>query len=479
MKLYGKKEYMSLPVRASLWYTVCNVVNKSIALLSTPVFTRLLTEEQYGTFAVFQSWYSILIIFTSLNVFLGGYQKGLILFNEDIKRFTSAQLGLTTTITIICFTIYILNVDFWSKVFDLPPHLMIAMFFELLFMPALELWSSQQRFYFKYKKFVFLTLIMTTISLIGGVIAVYFSSHKLEARVYTDIFAKLLFAGAIFIYLFLSGRSFFSKKYWKYALKFNFPLLPHYLSNYILNQSDRVMIGKMVGNTEAAYYSVAYTISTMMLLITSAINNSLTPYTYKALDSNNEKNIEKSTKPVIILVAVLCFITMAFAPEIIGVFAGKQYLDAIYVIPPIAASVFFIFLYSLFSNIEYYFQKTKFIAAATCLSAASNLILNYIFIRLFGYYAAGYTTLVCYIFLSFLHYVFYKKTLILQNKKDIYDIKLIILLSIVVVSGMIAMVMMYNFIVIRYLFIIIIVALMWMFRNKIKILTIEFGKIKK
>ena len=68
---------------------------------------------------------------------------------------------------------------------------------------------------------------------------------------------------------------------------FNLPLIPHYLSNYILNQSDRLMIGKMVGNTQAAYYSVAYTISTMMILIMNAINNSLTPYIYQSLENNN------------------------------------------------------------------------------------------------------------------------------------------------------------------------------------------------
>ena len=73
--LRKKYKQMSIPVKASLWYTICNVINKSIALLSTPIFTRILTEEQYGTFTIFQSWFSILIIFTSLNVFLGGYQK--------------------------------------------------------------------------------------------------------------------------------------------------------------------------------------------------------------------------------------------------------------------------------------------------------------------------------------------------------------------------------------------------------------------
>lgn len=387
-----KEKYgaLSLPVKASLWYTVCNVINKGLALLSTPIFTRIMTEEQYGTFSVFQSWYSILIIFTSLNVFLSGYQKGLILYKNDIRRFTSAQLGLTTTITVFAFALYILNVPFWTKVFDLSPVLMCAMFIELLLMPALELWSAQQRFDYKYKKFVALTMAMSVVSILVGVIAVVTASYKVEARVFSDVGIKAFFSGIIFVLIFITGKCFYSKEYWKYSIAFNLPLIPHYLSNYILNQSDRVMIGRMIGNSQAAYYSVAYTISTVMVLITNAINSSLTPYVYKSIASDEKGKIKKATRPLVILVAGLCVVTMAFAPEVIRVFAGKKYMDAIYVIPPVAASVFFIFLYSLFSTIEYYYQKTGFIAIATCVCAVLNLVLNYFGIKMYGYYAAGF-----------------------------------------------------------------------------------------
>lgn len=347
-------------------------------------------------------------------------------------------------------------------------------------MPALELWSAQQRFNYKYKKYVFLTLAMSTITVFGGVIAVLCSKYKLEARVYMDVISKSIFAGILFILIFSSGKCFFNKKYWQYSLVFNLPLIPHYLSNYILNQSDRIMIGKMVGNTQAAYYSVAYTISTMMLLITNAINNSLTPYLYRSLENDTKKEIKSATKSVLLLVASLCLFTMIFAPEIIKIFAGKQYLDAIYVIPPIAASVFFIFLYSLFSNVEYYYQKTGFIAIATCLSAVINLILNFIFIKRFGYYAAGYTTLVCYICLSLFHYIFYKRVLKLENLEiDIYDLKIILLLSLLVLLGMIIMVMTYNMMIIRYGILLVILFLSFIYRNKIRTTILEVRKEKR
>lgn len=474
-RLLKKYNEMSEPVKASIWYTICNVLNKGIALLSTPIFTRVLSEEQYGTFAIFQSWYSIILIFTSLNIFLGGYQKGLLLFENDRNSFTSSQLGLTTTITLLYGIVYIISPSFWSSIFELPPILMVAMFLELLFMPALEFWAAKEQFDFKYKKYVAVSIIMTVLSLGGGVLAVMNTEYKVEARVYTDVLAKIFFAGILFVVLFVRGKKYFLKKYWKYALMFNIPLIPHYLSNFVLNQSDRVMIGKMIGNDKAALYSVAYSISTMMLLVTSAINNSLTPYTYRALKKNDENAVNRVTKPLLFLVAGLCFITMAFAPEVIKIFGGEKYMDAIYVIPPIAASVFFIFMYSLFSNIEYYFQKTGFIAIATCLSALFNLILNFICIRKYGYYAAGYTTLFCYICLAIFHFVFARIILKEQKiKKFIYDMKLIIILSIVVIIGMIIFAMTYRFVIVRYAILVGIFLMFLVLKNKLKEILMEF-----
>lgn len=474
-KILKKYENLSLPVKASLWYTVCSVINKGMALLSTPVFTRVMSEEQYGQFAIFQSWASIFIIFTSLNIFLSGYQKGLLIFKNDVNGFVSSQLGLIVTITAAFGVIYLVDPYFWSNIFELSPTLMIAMFAELFLMPATELWSAKQRFDYKYKKYVILTIAMTAFSLVGGIIAVSSTSYKTEARVYTDMIAKSLAGLSLLVLIFCRGKKFYDKKYWTYALGFNIPLIPHYLSNYVLNQSDRLMIGRMIGTAQAAYYSVAYTISSMMMLVMTAINNSLTPYIYKTIAAKKANNIKMVANGLVVLIACLCVCVMAFAPEVIYIFAGQKYMDAIYVIPPIALSVLFIFEYSLFSTIEYYYEKTKWISAATCICALLNLFLNFIFIRKYGYYAAGYTTLVCYIFLAYVHYSFYKRLLKEQKEDEIYDTKLILTVSIVALMLMLLLVLVYNNIYVRYAIVLMIMAVAIKNKNKIVSVFFAFG----
>lgn len=98
------------------------------------------------------------------------------------------------------------------------------------------------------------------------------------------------------------------------------------------------------------------------------------------------------------------------APEVVAILAPGEYSEAMTLVPVIAASVFFMFMYSYCSNIEFYYEKTGLAAVASVLAAVLNVILNAVFIPLFGYRAAGYTTLACYVALGAAHYIFSQRS---------------------------------------------------------------------
>lgn len=469
-RFFDEYKKFTTVTKATLWYTIANVLVKGVALLSTPIFTRVMTESEYGTYSIFQSWYGIILIFTSLNIFLGGYAKGILKYKDEVDSYTSSSLSMTTFITSCWGIIYLLNVPFWTKFLELTPHMMAAMFIELLIMPAYELWLSRSRFMYRYKTVVIFSVWMSLASITFGVIAVLTSSSRVAARVYADILAKATVAVPIFILLIVKGRTFFNKKFWKYNLLFNIPLIPHYLSNYALNQSDRLMISRMIGNAQAAYYSVAYTIATMMNLVVTAINNALTPFIYQSINAGESKEIKKATSLAFVFIALMCIITMAFAPELIMIFAGRNYTQAIFVVPPVAASVYFIFLYGMFSTIEYYYQKTVRIAIATFAAAALNIALNYVFIKRYGYYAAGYTTLVSYILLAFLHYRFYRTVLRneMHTEGNLYDMTAVMLSGVLVLIVMFIMTLTYKVIWLRYAIIAVICAVGYIKREELR-----------
>ena len=87
-------------------------------------------------------------------------------------------------------------------------------------------------------------------------------------------------------------------------------------------------------------------------------------------------------------------------------------------VPVIAASVFFMFIYSYCSNIEFFYEQTRLATIASVSAAGLNLILNYLLIPVFGYRAAGYTTLICYISLALFHYFFAQR--VVKKNNDTY-----------------------------------------------------------
>lgn len=468
-KVIKKYENTPAPVKASVWFTICNVAQRGISLLSTPIFTRILTTEQYGVYSIYQSWYQILFIFATLNLTYGVYNNGLTKYEDDRLTFTASMQGLSTTITAGLFLIYIVAQPFWEKIFGLSRLFIIAMFVEFLFQPAYLFWSAEQRYDYKYRATVITTVFIAISSPLLGIISVLSTEYKAEARVLSYVLVQVVVGLIFYLYNMIKGKTFYHRDYWKFALAFNIPLIPHYLSMQVLGQADRIMIGSMCGNDKAAIYSVANTISMMMSIVTSAINNSFIPYTYRSLKNKKYTGIGNNSKLLLLLVGSGCIVAMAFGPEVIRIFASREYYDAIWVIPPVAASVYFMFLYPLFSNVEFYFEKTKFVMVASCIGAVANIVLNFIFIRIYDYYAAGYTTLVCYIIFAVAHYVFYRKIIAkeIPDINGIYDMKFIILCSIGVLITMICMTLVYEHIVIRYSLVIIIAVIVFLNRNKV------------
>ena len=460
MRYYGKKlvkKYaeLAMPVKASMWFAICNILQKGISFITVPIFTRIMSTEQYGVYSVYQSWYSIISIFATLNLYYGVFNNGMIKYANERDKFISSIQGLSTTITIFLFVIYNVNREFWNIFLGLSSVYIYAMFIELLFVPAYMYWSARQKYEYKYKALVIVTMIIALGSPSLGVLKVLSTSYKAEARVLSFVFVQACIGLVFYIYNCWKGKKFFSKDIWKYALFFNLPLVPHYLSQTVLNAADRIMISNMVGSEKAAIYSVAYNISQMMVLVTNAISNSFVPYTYNSLKVKKYDDLKRNSTVLLAFVAIATVLVMCFAPEIISIFGPKEYKEAIWVIPPVSVSVFLMFLYSMFGNIEFYFERSRYMMWASMCGAVLNIILNYLLIKIFGYIAAGYTTLMCYTLFVTLHYIFYKKTLKDNSisSDTVYNNKFFFFITIMMIALVGLMNILYINSILRYIFI--------------------------
>ena len=127
-----KKYYsMSLQIKAAFWYTICNILQRGISLIAVPIYTRILTTEQYGAYSVFLSWLEIFEIIATFRLSWGGYTVGLTKYEEDRDCYTSTLQSLGFIITSIVLVLY-LSFNEWINRFTGMNMSMTLLMFALL-----------------------------------------------------------------------------------------------------------------------------------------------------------------------------------------------------------------------------------------------------------------------------------------------------------------------------------------------------------
>lgn len=430
-KAFSKYQNMPVQIKAAFWFLVCSILQKGISVITTPIFTRLLSTSEYGQFSVFNSWMSIVTVIVTLNLSAGVYTQGLIKFDNDRPKFSSTLQGITLFMSLVWTGVYYVFRDFFNSAMSLTTAQMTAMMVIVWSSAAFGFWAAEQRVLYKYKLLVSLTLIVSVLQPLLGILLIFYSEDKVMARIMGVLLSQIVIYVCCFASQMARGKAFFSKRYWLYVLKFNLPLIPHYLSQTVLSSADRIMIEKMVGSGEAGIYGLAYSLAQIMLIVNAALVQTINPWYFEKLKKRDYGLIAPISYSCMIIIAVANIILIAFAPEAVAIFAPKEYYAAIWVVPPVAMSSIFFLEYDLFSKYEFYYEKTGFIMLASIIGAILNVVLNYIFIPLFGFLAAGYTTLFCYMLYAIGHYLFMKKiSNDYLNGENPYSAKILITITI-------------------------------------------------
>lgn len=470
-KILNKIQSMPAPAKASICFAFCAMLQKGILFLTTPIFTRLLSPDQYGLFSLYSSWLSIVTVICTLNLNYNVFFRGLIEFPEDKDSYTSSMQGITTFLTLIIFSTYLIRPDIWISITGLSGELIFCMFLEMLLAPAYYFWLSKQRAEYKYVAVSVITVLSLLLSTGLAVIAVMLTDCGVLARVYPVVLIDVCIGAFFYLLNLMRGRSLFTGKFWKYALAFNFPLLPHYLSDVILNQVDRVMIGDICGVSYTAIYSVAYAVAMLVSLFNSSVNASLIPWTYEKLKSDNsesEREIKSIGSVLSFAVAALSCITIAIGPELVGVLGPEEYQEAAWIMPPVGISALLMFYVYLFVNVETYYGKNRYVAYVSCAAAFLNVVLNAALLPSFGFVAASWATLACYCFMTFGHYYFMRKV---RNKAShsasVFNDRLLIAIAAGTMAFGLFMLFVYTHPLVRYTALIAVVLAVYANRSKL------------
>ena len=270
--------------------------------------------------------------------------------------------------------------------------------------------------------------------------------NKLLGILLGGLIINVIVGFVISFYKIIKNRS-IKFSYLKYSLVIAVPLIPHVLAGTILGSSDKVMITKYCGDEMTAIYGLAYTISLVVTMIAASINKAWTPWFFDRLKNNSFDGIKKVSNYIAIGVALMSIVICLISPEIMLIVGGEPYYEGAAVMPPVILACLVNCIGTFYVNIEFYLKKTIGISIATVISALINVVLNFFFIRQFGYIAAAYTTLLSAIINLVFHLIIVRKL----KMMEIFNNKVILGISLLTTVVCELFILLYSLFVVRYI----------------------------
>lgn len=408
-------------IKAGLGYTIGNYLLKGISFISVPIYTRLLSTSDYGLFNNFLTYNGILFILIGCAIH-GSYKSARFRYKvpsegadkgKDYYTYASDTILFVLALGILGLIVVNLFSSFFVKLLMLDKFSLNLLFIYSIATALITCFNSDVSIEYEYKKF----LLISGFNAVGTVLVsitlllTIFSKKRYFGMIIGSAAPSVIAAIYVIIYFFNRSKPRLKNilLFLKWGLGYSLPIVPHGLSQVILNQFDRIMITKMVSISANGIYSFAYNIYSILGVTFNSLDNVWAQWFYDQMRIKEYSKIKKISSMYIYLMFVFTASVILISPELIMILGQKSYWSAKYVAIPVVAGGYFAFLYTIPATVEYYYSKTVWLAGGTMLVATINIFLNFIFIPKFGYIAAAYSTLVTYILYFCFHFFIAKE----------------------------------------------------------------------
>ena len=219
---------MPVTVKASAAFLICTFIQRGISVLTTPIFTRILTTEQFGYYSIFTSWLDVVSVFTTLKLAGGVFTQALVKFEEKRDELIASTAGLGTTITIAITLLYLIFKDIVNSLIGMDTFIIICMIVSAWATLMFDMWAAYQRVEYKYKGLIILTLVVSVAKPLTGILAILKTqNYKAEARIISLVAVEVFCFSWLFLLFVKRGKTIYNKRFWRYSLSLNVPLIPH------------------------------------------------------------------------------------------------------------------------------------------------------------------------------------------------------------------------------------------------------------
>ena len=390
------------------------VILNGISFFTVPIFTRVLGTANYGIASLYVTWVQIFTMIIGLQT-SGTISTSVVHFPKEkqnayrssVITISCCSLAVVGALTVIFIEPIKAATGFSALVTVL---LILHSFgaFSLNFASSVFIYQKEA-----YKNFIFsvLTAVLTVVLSLILILKVFPPENNYLGRIIGLAAPNIVIGVALISVIVARGRTGFNKEYWKYCLPLCLPLVFHGLSQTVLSQTDKIMLKVFYGDSAVGIYSLAVTVSHILVIVWNALNNTWVPVYYDHMKAGDYDTIRIRAKNYIFLFTVLTMGFLTVCPEVVKIFASEEFWQCIEYLPLLAVGSYMMFLYSFPVNFQFFYKKSLGIAVGTLLAAAVNIVLNYFLIDKFGMKGAATATLSAYTALFIFHQIIAKYAL--------------------------------------------------------------------
>ena len=414
-------------------FTFGNIFVNTASFFLLPLYTHLISPEEYGTinFLLIVSSFLTVVVPFAIHGGLARFYFDCKDNNEIINLYTSVfMFSFAVSVVVygaLCSVIFLINNDTLVSVKKTFFYVVLSISWLNIFINnANALLTSMQ----EARKVTFVTMLISIIGIIINIIFITTFQDKIAAFFGANFITRVLH---VLIYMtftrkflsFLPWKNMTFQKLYK-VIKYSIARMPLELSAFATTFADRLMLYNLKASYDAGVYSIGYKIGSIPDVIMMSVNTAMVPYLFEKLskDTPDYSEIERISLKVF---SFFSFIVFCFSLIINDIFLllDKRYAGANIITLLILYSFYFDGMKLVFQiPLDYNIKFAKYKSLLWFFISGLNIICNFIFIPRFGGYGAAFATLLSYVvILPFIIFLAYKASPIKINKKVIIKIK--------------------------------------------------------
>jgi len=378
-------------------YLIPVLVSSALPLITMPVFTRLLTKEDYGAWALAQVYAVFVTGIGNFGLSIG-YERSFFEHRQSARAaglLYATLFFVLTTLSIIGLVTYFYRYQL-AKLFIGSSDHGGLLFWSFCAMAIVTL----KNYYLIYLKntenawaFIWYTIDETLLTLGFSLVFVAWLHVGIIGMVWGQLASSGLVIAILTFRFSATLPVCLNYQGLKDSLRISLPLTPRIFFGVIGSQFDKYMLGLLGTLGGAGVYNIAQKIANTSFIFMTAIQNVYSPQVYQRMFSSNSedgRNIGRYLTPFLYISAFIGLVVALFAEEAISLLTPKDYhgaADSVTILSLLYVTYFFGKQPQLI-----YAKKTIITSMLTILGIGLNIAINVPLIRRWGAIGAAFGT---------------------------------------------------------------------------------------